>query len=67
MVGKGQNGLSVRVANQLFENIGIKFEDRKQLEGSYIAIHPDGIKTIRRGRVTEVTKAVIESWFKLIQ
>lgn len=63
----GWNGLSVQVANLLFNNTGVKFEDRKQTEGSYIAIHPDGIRTIRRAKSTEVTQAVINDWFVLKQ
>lgn len=63
----GWNGLSIQVANKLFKNTGVRFEDRKVEEGSYIAIHPDGIQTIRRSRSTEVTQSVIDSWFTLKQ
>lgn len=61
----GWRGLTIDVATKLFESYSITFEDRKETEGSYVAIHPNG-QIIRKGKVTDVTKQVIESWFQFI-
>lgn len=69
MVGKrqGQNGLSVYVANDLLAKWNIKIEDKKAIEGHYLAVHPNELLEIQRRTVTECVKAVIENWFVLIQ
>lgn len=64
MAKGGWNGLSVPVASSLFSSVGIRVEDRKQAEGSYVAIHPDG-REIRKPKVTECAQEVIKQWFEL--
>jgi hypothetical protein len=60
----GWKGITIEVANKLFEGYSVSFQDRKLEEGCYVAIHPNG-QEIRKGRVTECVKTTLESWFTL--
>ena len=60
----GWRGLTIDVANKLFEDFNIVFEDRRKVEGGYLAIHPNGDQ-LRRGTVTECVKYSLKSWFTL--
>lgn len=53
------NGLSLEIANYIFTGLGIKFS-RNEVESIYQA--ELGEKTLRRGTVKELSKAVCSEW-----
>jgi hypothetical protein len=63
----GWNGLSVQVANSIFQDYNIIIEDKKQDEGCYVATKGGDPQTIRKPRVTECAKEILKTWFILKQ